>query len=360
MTRPTFQHQDEMLAFDLDSTLVSNKSGKKFPDDVDDFKYTELVDCIPDNSHIVIFTNQSYTNEEKLKTMLFRVLNIVKRFRQDVAIKYYIGYKLSGKPSIHLFNQYVRDFQLPKKVLYVGDAAGREDDFASSDYKFVLNIQSYYRNEITAEFMTPEQYMNKDNETIYASLPGPKLSDDDFIPKDYIKDLIPHLKNQQQYIREIAEMMINKKSIVLFVGPPYCGAERLSEQINAWAKNINEEIEFYNLFGTRNQIMKDMLETESSMFVTKSINKESDREAIINIADENDINPIIIYWDFAQLKAIKHYIDMLEQLNKETIKRYAYNNYEKHIEAPSNVNYYWKFDTFLYDSEEYKFFMLYN
>ena len=363
MTRPMFEPQDHMIAFDMDSTLVQTKSGNKFPNSSDDFEYTELVDSIPNRSNIVIFTNQSYRNEDKLIKMVKRVNNVMKRFRHDVAIKYYIGYVLSAKPSIHLFNEYVNDFKLPKTLLFVGDAAGREDDFSNSDYKFALNIKSFYGSDIKVKFMTPEQYMNRDNMEIYKTLPKPQLYTHDFIPKKHTKEAFAYLENQKSYIKEIAEIMVHDKTMVMLVGPPYCGSDRLCEQIINWANKVNPNVDIYYLFGTNKQIMEDieeLSEEHNSMFISRSINKEEDRKKIMDKAHENNINTILIYWDMDQLPAIDHYIHTLEQINKAPINRNEFNNYKKHIEEPNKVDYYWKFDTFLYDTDEFKYYNLYK
>lgn len=189
----------KIAAFDLDGTLVNTKSGGSFARHPNDWKWWNkekeeskviqtLQKLIKDNYLLVIFTNQGgvIANNDSKSYLNFinRVNNIVKDLRSNTEDDFDIliyaspkkplnkkiptskstdeNHKSMRKPMIGMWENLVKFLKTiegeneneQEKVhsddsFYVGDAAGRPGDFASSDKDFAKNAN--------VKFMVPEE-----------------------------------------------------------------------------------------------------------------------------------------------------------------------------------------------------------
>lgn len=134
--------------FDLDGTLITTKSGAKFPKDKNDWKW--LTPDVPKKlkqlDNIVIFTNQAGLKTDKqINDFIYKLNNIFEGI--NVSILCALQHNFYRKPFIGMW-----DFIGKPKGIYVGDAAGRSDDHSNVDYTFAKNTK--------LKFYTPEQYFN--------------------------------------------------------------------------------------------------------------------------------------------------------------------------------------------------------
>lgn len=140
---------NKIAAFDLDGTLITTKSGKKFPINKDDWKilYPDTQNIIEQlylkKYKIIIITNQSRINVEDF---LVKIKNICEILKYISAI--YIALKINKyrKPMTGFWDEFIKSNH--KKNFYCGDACGREGDFSNTDYKFSKNLN--------IKFFTPE------------------------------------------------------------------------------------------------------------------------------------------------------------------------------------------------------------
>lgn len=168
-----------IISFDLDGTLVVTKTkGKfaKFPQDWKWFNYKTLTNLKQIKIPIVIFTNQggvvatktskSYNNFHKRIELILEELGKRGVDVQNVWIyaspKKSASYKGDNeaqfdnmrKPNIGMFEEFLKDFGKDKinveESLFIGDAAGRKNDFSNSDLRFAHSCQ--------LKFKTPEDY----------------------------------------------------------------------------------------------------------------------------------------------------------------------------------------------------------
>ena len=153
-----------MASFDMDDTIITRKSGAKFPKDADDWillndkvapKIKELYN---DGYKIVIFTNQAGIQKGKTRAsdIKKKVQNIAKEL--DIEMQVFVAshedeYRKPGTKmwdSLLNNNDGVKIFK--EKSFFCGDAAGRKNgkvkDFSDSDLKFALNVG--------IQFKTPE------------------------------------------------------------------------------------------------------------------------------------------------------------------------------------------------------------
>lgn len=152
---PTENYGTCLWVFDLDDTLITTKSGKKFPVDNTDFKWL-MKPVVGPGVDIMIYTNQGgIKTEEQLDLFMIKAqvlfdelckLNPTANMYFVVADGMHTEYR---KPSSVGFHKII-DAKLYKKIVVVGDAAGRKGDHSDSDYKFAVNMG--------AHFLVPEAY----------------------------------------------------------------------------------------------------------------------------------------------------------------------------------------------------------
>ena len=148
------QKNKKIVSFDLDDTLISTKSKKKYPISADDWieinnSKNRLTETFK-TSNIIIFSNQSKIKgqEEKIKSKFEQVINY---FQLPLTVYISGNYDHYRKPNIGMFQLMLKDFYNDninefETFIFIGDAAGRPKtrkhpkDFSCSDRKFCYNI----------------------------------------------------------------------------------------------------------------------------------------------------------------------------------------------------------------------------
>lgn len=163
---------DKIAGFDIDGCIITTKSGKVFPTAPDDWKilYPEiqprLASLLKKGYKVVFFTNQLGIARGKLRPEIFKskVEDVLTKLQLPVQVFVAAGPGIYRKPVMGMWNhlcEKANDGVPVNKTqsLYVGDAAGRPDnwapgkkkkDFSCSDRLFALNIG--------LQFHTPEEY----------------------------------------------------------------------------------------------------------------------------------------------------------------------------------------------------------
>jgi bifunctional polynucleotide phosphatase/kinase len=243
-----------VAAFDLDHTLVKPKSGKKFPEDADDWTY--VFDSVKEKVRevaarpswaVVIVSNQHGTGSEELKN---RISAVMQSLKVPVVAIFSTAKDRLRKPDVGSWAVLKRIFGVPMAAtfewsFYVGDAAGRSavkkpkrtQDFACTDRAFAHNLG------IT--FYTPEEFfLSIEDERIAMDDPL-DFKWDGMTPKELKKMVagsvdrnypssLVHARdpNQIEWLAQVYESRdfsrsINVKSylsegqtLVVFVGPP--------------------------------------------------------------------------------------------------------------------------------------------
>jgi bifunctional polynucleotide phosphatase/kinase len=191
--------------FDLDGTLINTKSGNKFPKTSKDWQWLPgVMDRLRElvrtdaNALIVIVSNQkvSSTNEEKKKLVQNKIKDVFKtlvaELHDDARVCVYASTDADKyrKPSTGIFEDRIYSMARPgSEIIYVGDAAGRKQDFSDSDRKFAYNVQLFLNHEkfdAHVKFYTPEEY--------FQSGTGSTGGDEQrewagFNPEKYMKDM---------------------------------------------------------------------------------------------------------------------------------------------------------------------------
>lgn len=211
----------KIAGFDMDGTIICTKSGKTFPQDASDWRIlfpeipAKLKKAFDSGYKIVLFTNQHgvQTGQTKMEDMQKKISNIVDKIGIPIQVFVATGSGVFRKPVSGMWT-YLQDKEndnIPVNAVdsfYVGDAAGRPDnwkprrkkDFSCSDRLFAINIG--------VKFYTPEEYFLSEK-------PAP-FNMPDFDPRRLSKadPLTDPLK---------ASLTLKKQEMVIFVGFPASG-----------------------------------------------------------------------------------------------------------------------------------------
>ncbi|KAI3354547.1 hypothetical protein L3Q82_019055 [Scortum barcoo] len=163
---------DKIAGFDIDGCIITTRSGKVFPTAPDDWKivYPEiqprLASLLKKGYKVVFFTNQMGIAKGKLRPEVFKskVEDILTTLQLPVQVFVATGPGIYRKPVMGMWNHLCEKANDgltvdKKQSFYVGDAAGRPEnwapgkkkkDFSCSDRLFALNLG--------LQFHTPEEY----------------------------------------------------------------------------------------------------------------------------------------------------------------------------------------------------------
>jgi bifunctional polynucleotide phosphatase/kinase len=145
----------KIAGFDLDQTLITPKSLKKFPRNSDDWmwNYQNVKDVLQklqqDGFEIIIVTNQAGIgqSDSKLEEFKKKIENMEKDIRQtNPSLEFQIycmnNKDIYRKPFPTIFENMSIDHDLS---FYCGDGAGRPKDHTDSDIKFAHNARLHFK-----------------------------------------------------------------------------------------------------------------------------------------------------------------------------------------------------------------------
>lgn len=151
----------KIASFDIDGTIIKTKSGARFPKDAHDWTWylgdikAKLSKLIEEDYKLVFFTNQGGLGKDtsKIKDFKMKIENVVASLNLPIQVYISPAKKMYRKPRTGMWDTLVKSKNDGvaidmTKSFYVGDAAGREKNWApkrnkdhsSADRLFALNI----------------------------------------------------------------------------------------------------------------------------------------------------------------------------------------------------------------------------
>lgn len=302
----------KIYAFDLDGTLIKTHSGNKFPKSSLDivFNYSNIVQKLTelhnDNYTIIIFTNQLGLRKKRglNETDWIKKTNwLINKLPFNVYIYASLEEDIYRKPSIGMWELFckMQNYTLTEKDVYVGDAAGREEDFSSSDYKFAKNIG--------IEFKTPEQF--------FLNIPSPfNITHPIFTPSS----IKPHTLN----------LNFQNKTLIIMVGAPASGKSSLSNLIGF--PIINQDT-----LKTKSKCLKatkEILSKGGNAIIDNTNPSKTVRNEYISIAKHYGISVKCIHF-YISREFTQHLNITRMRLTGKKIPKIAYSMYYSKYEEPT-------------------------
>ena len=208
---PNFKLVEKVAAFDLDGTLITTKSKKKFPQDENDWVWNypnvpnELQDLVKNGFCIIVVSNQGGIKDneaKKAEEWMTKLSNVVNAIGIEIKVLCSISKNKYRKPN----NTFIEEFfpsKMHKDSFYCGDAVGRDGDFSDTDYKFAINAG--------IDFKTPENvFLGKTNNL-------PEI--------DYCIDINKRYKNSA------FNFTPQNKEMIIMVGFPASGKSTISRNL---------------------------------------------------------------------------------------------------------------------------------
>lgn len=145
-----------IAGFDLDHTLINNRSGQTFSRGLEDVvimsrRVEVLQDYIRRGYTVVIFTNQSSRTEKETVSKFNRVDHAVKLLNLPLIAMMATAKDEYRKPNPGMFEQLLKLIPAIDMAnsFYCGDASGRQNDHSADDLEFARSIK--------LQFKTPEE-----------------------------------------------------------------------------------------------------------------------------------------------------------------------------------------------------------
>jgi bifunctional polynucleotide phosphatase/kinase len=316
----------KIAAFDIDSTIIKPKSGKKFAKNADDWMFLSKIVPITlqklneDNYTIVFFTNQMGISRGKVT--LNELSNKFNAIINELDIKIDILISSADdyyrKPHTGMWDFYKSHLEISNNILsfYCGDAAGRKyktgKDFSSSDKYFAYNIG--------LEFKLPEDVFN---------LPIPEYS----IISPYDKLNLEQYQNNiiiKQYLFD------EKAEMILLVGKPASGKTTFCNKYYPKYTRINMDI-----LKTKAKCVKatnEAIKNKHNIVIDNTNSNKDVRKIYLDIAKKHNMLVKIYVFEMS-IELCKHLNAYRVQRTKgktKKIPKLVYNIYNKKYEEPTD------------------------
>lgn len=280
---------DKLAIFDFDWTLVRPTKGKRFPKDKDDWVWwrpsvSNIVKKYAKDGYRIVFVTEQ-TKEFKIDM----IKEVIKQLKVPITAIIAME-KDMKKPNPELFNSVITKYN-KETSFYVGDAAGREGDWADKDIEFAKNIN--------VKFYTPEE----------------------IFPMEYRK--FPKIKIPEE------------KEVIIMVGFPGSGK---STFINKQLIPNNYYIVDGDTLKTPVKMLKDANKHLEQSIVFDATNGTIEKRKIyIDFAKENNMNVRCIWVATPIEEALENVKERYEKTGKKKIPAVALMTYQKNFEEPNDT-----------------------
>ena len=133
-----------LACFDLDFTLIRPHRGT-FPANPADIvilpRRKEILSDLIQNHTLIVFTNQLSRNENQRMASLQRINNFVTMIEIPIIVVVSTARDHYRKPDIGMWELLRSMIDRIDSAFYCGDAAGRPQDFSSSDRQFAYGVE---------------------------------------------------------------------------------------------------------------------------------------------------------------------------------------------------------------------------
>ncbi|XP_070564381.1 bifunctional polynucleotide phosphatase/kinase-like [Ptychodera flava] len=331
---PGISGSEKIAGFDIDSTLITTRSGRKFATGVKDWQWwsdevpAKLKEAYNDGFKIVFVTNQAGIEKNHVtpKEICTKCEDIINELGFPVQVFMSTGQNQFRKPSAAVFDHMEKDCNHGMTVnrkhsYYVGDAAGRakewapgkKRDFSCGDRMFAANCQ--------LQFYTPEEYFLNE-----AAAPFEWQS---INPRNVLKTANDKCINVTSYHSD-------KQEMVIMVGSPAAGK-------SSFCKNFLQPKGYTvinrDTLGTQSKCKHgtiEALKAGQSVVIDNTNPAKYTRYEYIRIAEKYGV-PIRCFWLVTSLDLAHHMNLFRQNQTKGKMRRVpdvAFHVFKKNFEEP--------------------------
>lgn len=283
------------LILDLDGTIITTKSGKKFARDANDWKWTfdTVVDCItkfnsPDTAVFIVSNQKGLRGKRSAGEAAFKT-KLASVFTEIPPCLVFVPTEsdVFRKPSPLIFERWIAQYCTATcHVMYVGDAAGRPGDFSDSDRAFAHNIALRLRNDSNLvpgftgkiSFKTPEEF--------FAGRARARFTWSGFNPQAYL-DLF------RDFNPPVVVLPTDRPIAVMMVGPAASGKSSLARKIADAEFGVSGTVISQDDFKTRApKMVREQLTAGHSVVIDNTHYTASQRAKYLTICSELDV-PVV-------------------------------------------------------------------
>ncbi|XP_066299427.1 bifunctional polynucleotide phosphatase/kinase-like [Branchiostoma lanceolatum] len=334
---PGLPGKSQVAGFDMDSTVITTKSGRTFPTGPADWKFLfnqkstdRLRELHKAGSKVVLFTNQGGIEKgrQDVKGLLQKIEDVISALGIPVQVFISTGESEYRKPSTEMWEYMEREANQGVAVdrnscTYVGDAAGRAKewapgkpkDFNCSDRKFAANLG--------VKFFTPEEFFMGEE-------PAP-FEWRTFDPKDFLTNH-PAAKVTTEYHSK-------KQEVVVLVGPPAGGKSTFCKRHLAAHGYTAINRDTLKTQAKCQQVTKDALKSGKSVVIDNTNSSKAVRAEYIAIAKKAGV-PVRCFQMVTPFDLAHHLNYFRQTQTKGKVRRIpdvAYNVFKKNFEEPTTA-----------------------
>ncbi|AYV80959.1 MAG: polynucleotide phosphatase/kinase [Harvfovirus sp.] len=311
-----FKFTSKLACFDLDGTLIKTKSGKRFPQDENDWIFfSENVESKLNELHkngycIIIITNQSGlsdgTKREQWKKKLDQIST---KIALPIKLFCSISHDLYRKPLPTIMEKLISpavpniDFT---KSFFCGDACGRQGDHSDCDYKFALNTD--------LKFRLPEELFNGEAAVI------PDISYEAF-------DEIGKIRANPVFVPR-------EKEMILMVGYPGSGKSKYTNDVLVPLDYTRINRDTLKTQAKCLKFTKKVLEEGKNVVIDNTNYDEKNRAAYIKLAEAYEYSVRCIIIDASYEVALHNSMYRFYKGNGAIIPQIVYRLYKKNYKEP--------------------------
>lgn len=325
----------KIAAYDMDGTLITTRSGKVFPQDVDDWKmaFGNVVKIIKekhaDDYKIVILTNQAgiSSGKTKLADIKKKIENIAKALTVPIQAFIATGDNYFRKPLTGMWQTLCEQKNDSVTVsiessYYVGDAAGRPENKAIKRKKDHSSVDRLMALNLNVTFFTPEEHFMNANVQHWIR--------PEFQPKDISCGKMNLIEPPTSLIAS------NDLEIIIMVGGPGSGKSQFCKE---HLEPKNYEIVSRDVIGTWQKCvdrLNDCIRAKRKVVIDNTNGDIESRARYINAAKKYKV-PCRCFVMNTSFKHAEHNIAFRELTDSKhsKISKLVLNSYKKHFKEPT-------------------------
>ncbi|XP_044265642.1 uncharacterized protein F21D5.5-like [Tribolium madens] len=281
-TTDNCEPQSAIAAFDLDGTLIKTKSGARFPKDPDD--WISHINSVPqklqklyDKGHkVVIFANQSDLSNDfsKVKGFKKKIEAIITKLSVPVQVFIATGKSIYRKPAPGMWNVFIESKNGGvaidiEKSFYVGDEAGRENNWAPKKNKDPSICDRLFALNVGLKFYTPEEYF-------LGFPPAPHIMPE-FDPRRLSNDAYPQIAT-------------GKQEVIIMVGTLGSGKSHFCKNFLVPKGYVHVSQDKLGSWKKFTKMLEDCLQKKQSVVIDNTNPDKESRQKFIDVAKRKQVD----------------------------------------------------------------------